>query len=95
MALIDKLKAAGEQATASARESLEQAELHHCLNQAYSDLGRTTFALLQQGELSNQRLAGPAQRIRELESELAALPARGREPRSQKMSKPIDSEGRP
>jgi hypothetical protein len=66
MALIDKLKAAGEQATAAARESMKQAELNHDLNQAYNDLGRMTFALVQQGALSDERLAAAAERIHEL-----------------------------
>jgi hypothetical protein len=72
VALIDKLKAAGEQVTASARESLQESQLNHDLNQAYNELGRTTFALLEQGALSDERLAGPAEQIRELENKLAA-----------------------
>ncbi len=75
MALIDKLKAAGEQASAAGRESLHQAEPLHDLNQAYNDLGRTTFGLLQQGVFSDERLAPAAQLIHDLEDELAAKSA--------------------
>ncbi len=67
MALIDDLKAAGAQATAAARESLQQAERNHELNQAYNELGRATFALIEQGALSDERLAPAADRIRGLQ----------------------------
>lgn len=73
MGMIDKLRAGAEQATSRARESVQEAQLRHDLGAAYGDLGRITFALVERGALSDGQLTSPAARIRELETQLAAL----------------------
>ena len=73
MGLIERLTAAGQQATASARETLEETQLRRDLARAYDDLGRTTSELIQRGALRDDRLARAARRIGELEARLAAL----------------------
>jgi hypothetical protein len=80
MGLIDKLKNAGEQATASARVSLHEAELTRDLDHAYSELGRIAYVLLARGEVTNEQLAPAADRVRALEHELAALTSPTRRP---------------
>ena len=73
MGLIDQVKAGAEQATSRARESVQEAQLRHELGQAYGELGRTAFGLIEQRALDEQRLAAPAERVRTLEAQLAAL----------------------
>lgn len=75
MGLIDKMKTGAEQATSRARESLQEAQLRHELGHAYDELGRSAYALLEQGALADERLAAGAARVRELETQLAALTA--------------------
>ena len=70
---IDKLKSAGEQATASARVSLHEAELRRDLDRAYSELGRTTYDLVEDGTVTDQRLVAGVDRVRELDLELATV----------------------
>jgi hypothetical protein len=71
--LIDNLKSAGEQATASARTSLQETQLRHDLTQAYAELGRATYDLLARGALVHERLSSSAEAVRVLERELARL----------------------
>jgi hypothetical protein len=73
MGLIDKLTSAGEQATASARESLHESQLRHDLAHAYGELGRLTYGLLEAGALADVRLVSGADAVRALERELAGL----------------------
>jgi hypothetical protein len=75
MGLIDKMREGAEQATSRARESVQEVQLKHDLAQAYSDLGRATYKLVEQGEISAGALESPAAHVRELESQLAALGA--------------------
>ena len=71
--MIDKLKAGAEQATSRARESVQEAEVRHDLGQAYGELGRIAFALVEQGALTDGRLVSFTERIRGLEEQVAAL----------------------
>jgi hypothetical protein len=73
MELIDKLNAGAQHAIARARESVHETQLKRELADAYADLGRRTFALLQQRSITDERLASPASRIHDLEAQLAAL----------------------
>lgn len=75
MGLIEKLTEGAEQATSRARESVHEAQLKQDLAQAYGELGRATFALLEQGRLEHERLTPGVDRIRELETQLAGLAA--------------------
>ncbi|HVC86016.1 MAG TPA: hypothetical protein VNC40_01170 [Gaiellaceae bacterium] len=75
MGLIDRVKAGAEQAAGRARESVQEAQLRHELGQAYGELGRVSYALLEQGVLADERFVAPAERVRGLEAQLAVLAA--------------------
>lgn len=75
--MIDKLTAAGQRATERARESVHEAQLKHDLAHAYSELGHTTFTLVQQGAVTEARLASRVGQISELETQLAAVSSSG------------------
>lgn len=79
MGLIDRMKTSAEQATSRARESVQEAQLRHELGQAYGELGRSAYGLVDEGSLADERLAAEAGRVRDLEARLAALAAGARE----------------
>ncbi len=66
MGFLDKAKSAAEQAASKAKETAEDVQTKRGLGQAYGDLGRTTFELIESGEISHERLAPLADKIREL-----------------------------
>ncbi len=77
MGFLDKAKSAAEQAAHKAKEGAEMAaskaketaedvQTKRGLAQAYGDLGRATFELIESGELSHERLTPLAETIREL-----------------------------
>jgi hypothetical protein len=72
MGFLDKAKAAAEQAAAKAKEGVEDVQTKRELGQAYGELGRTTFELLESGDISNDRLEAIAVRIRGLNEKVAA-----------------------
>jgi hypothetical protein len=74
MGLLDKAKAAAEQAAAKAKEGVEDVQTKRELSQAYGDLGRLAFSLVESGELSNDQLDATVDRIRALEAKAAAEP---------------------
>ncbi|MGH2874106.1 MAG: hypothetical protein ACRDL5_16790 [Solirubrobacteraceae bacterium] len=70
MSLIDKLKAGADEATARARETVQDTQLKHELGQAYGELGRAAYALIEEGGLpqaADSRLSGAVERVRRLE----------------------------
>lgn len=67
MGFLDKAKAAAEQAAAKAKEGVEDVQSKRELGQAYGELGRSAYALIQGGELSHPGLDAIAARIRALE----------------------------
>jgi hypothetical protein len=75
MGLLDKAKAAAEQAAAKAKEGVEDVQTKRELGQAYGDLGRLTFQLIESGELSNAQLDALRDKIRALEAKASAEPA--------------------
>jgi hypothetical protein len=73
----DRLKAGAEEvktgagdATARARETMHDAQVRRELQNAYTDLGRTTYTLVDEGSLKDERLDHAVARIRELGSQL-------------------------
>jgi outer membrane murein-binding lipoprotein Lpp len=72
MSLFNKAKQAAEQAAAKAREGVEDVQQKRELSQAYNELGKTTFELLESGEISNPRLDATAAKIRGLNEKIAA-----------------------
>jgi len=75
VSFFNKAKQAAEQAAAKAKEGVEDVQQKRELAQAYNELGRTTFELLESGEISHPTLGATAARIRELNEKLAASPA--------------------
>jgi hypothetical protein len=78
MGLMDKLKAGAEevkvgagQATAAARDTVHEAQVRHDLAQAYTELGRTTYTLVDEGSLRDERLDHAVKRIRDLGAQLS------------------------
>ena len=71
MGLLDKAKAAAEQAAAKAKEGVEDVQTKRDLGQAYGELGRMTYRLVDSGELSNPELTTLVERIRSLEARTA------------------------
>jgi hypothetical protein len=77
MGFMDKLKAGAEEvkagageATARARGTMHDAQVTRELQNAYTELGRTTYTLVDEGSLKDERLDHAVARIRELGSQL-------------------------
>jgi hypothetical protein len=64
MGLLDKAKQAAEQAAAKAREGVEDVQAKRDLSQAYNELGKTTFELVESGALSHAGLDAAVERVR-------------------------------
>ncbi|HLX32657.1 MAG TPA: hypothetical protein VKR79_07800 [Gaiellaceae bacterium] len=75
MGLLDKAKQAAEQAATKAKEGVEDVQQKRELGQAYGDLGKTTFELVESGELSHPKFEATVAKIRDLNEKLAAAPA--------------------
>jgi len=72
MGLLDKAKQAAEQAAAKAKEGVEDVQTKRELSQAYGDLGKATFELVESGEISNSRFDALVAKIKTLNEKLAA-----------------------
>jgi hypothetical protein len=75
MSLLDKAKQKAEQAAAKAKEGVEDVQQKRELAQAYGELGKTAFELVESGEISHARLETTAAQIRTLNEKLADSPA--------------------
>ncbi len=71
MGLADKLKAGVEQAGNKARETAQEVQTKRELGQAYTDLGKTAFGLIDRGEISHGELTAGADHIKELQARLS------------------------
>jgi len=72
MGLLDKAKAAAVEATAKAKEGVEDVQLKRELSQAYNELGKVAFDLFDSNEISHPKLEAPAEKIRGLNARGAA-----------------------
>ena len=70
MSFFNKAKQAAEQAAAKAKEGVEDVQQKRELSQAYGDLGKTAFGLIESGELSHSGLEAGAAKIRELNAKI-------------------------
>ncbi len=78
MGLLDKAKAAAEQAATRAKDTAGELQTKRELGQVYDELGRKTFELVEAGEVSSPALESLVERIRALNAKLAegaAVPA--------------------
>lgn len=71
MSFFNKAKQAAEQAAARVQEGVEDVQQKRELSQAYGDLGKTAFALIESGELTHSGLDAGAAKIRELNAKIA------------------------
>ena len=70
MGFLDKAKAAAEQAASKAKETAGELQTKRELGQAYDELGRTTFDLVESGEVAATPLEPLVERIRTLKAQL-------------------------
>ena len=66
MGFLDKAKAAAEQAAAKVQEGVDDVQAKRELSQAYNELGKTAFELIESGELSHPQLTSIVERVRAL-----------------------------
>ena len=71
MGFLDKAKAAAEQAAAKAKEGVDDVQVKRELGQAYGELGKATFELMESGGLSSPKLDPLAEKIRGLNERAA------------------------
>jgi hypothetical protein len=66
MGLLDKAKQAAEQATAKAKEGVEDVQVKRELSQTYNELGKVAFELVDSNEITHPKLEALAEKIRAL-----------------------------
>ena len=69
MGFLDKAKAAAEQATAKAKEGVEDVQTKRQLAQAYSELGQKAYDLADRGDLKHPELDPVVEKIRGLKAQ--------------------------
>ena len=69
MGLLDKAKAAAEQAATKAKEGAQDLKEKRELGTLYGELGKTTFELVESGELTHPQLTESVEKIRALRAE--------------------------
>jgi hypothetical protein len=72
MSFFDKAKQAANQAVTKTKEGVEDVQQKRELGQAYGDLGKAAFELIESGEISNPRFDATVATIRDLNEKLAA-----------------------
>ena len=75
MGFLDRAKQAAEQAATKAKEGVEDVQQKRELSQAYGELGKTAFELVDAGEVSHPRFEATVAQIRDLNAKLAESPA--------------------
>jgi hypothetical protein len=66
MGFLDKAKAAAVEATAKAKEGVEDVQVKRELSQAYNELGKVAFELIESNDITHPRLETLAEKIRGL-----------------------------
>jgi len=72
MKLIDKAKAAAEQAAVKAKEGVEEVQTKRELHAAHAELGTKVFELVEGGKLEHPELTSHVEKIKDLKAKLAA-----------------------
>jgi hypothetical protein len=93
MGFLDKAKAAAEQAAAKAKEGVEDVQVKRELGQAYGELGKATFELVEKGELSHPGLEDVVAKIRELNAKAAGDDSLADETSAE--AEPAEADGQP
>jgi len=71
MGLLDKVKAGAEQAANTAQKQAQIVAAKREMNQAYGELGKTAYGLVDRGEISHGDLAAGVDHIRDLQGRLS------------------------
>jgi hypothetical protein len=71
MGLLDKVKAGAEQAANTAQKQAQTVAAKRELSQAYGDLGKTAYGLVDRGAISHGDLAAGVDHIRDLQARLS------------------------
>jgi len=71
MGFLDKAKAAAGQAAGKAKAGVEDLQAKVDLGAAYDELGKTTFELIERGEVAHPKLDEAAEKIRTLRARAA------------------------
>ena len=77
MGFLDKAKAAGQSAVAKGKEEAKELQTKREIGQAYDELGKVAYDLVERGEISHAELTGGADRIRALKAQLEELSGGG------------------
>ena len=77
MGFLDKAKAGVQSAGAKAKEEAKELQTKREIGQAYDELGKVAYDLVERGEISHAELATVADRIRALKAQLAELAGGG------------------
>jgi hypothetical protein len=64
MGFLDKAKAAAEQAAAKAKEGVDDVQAKRGLSQAYGELGKVAYGLIESGAITHAQLDEAAARVR-------------------------------
>jgi hypothetical protein len=89
MGVLDKAKAAAQQATMKAKEGVAGVQTKRKLTQAYGELGQTAFELVQNGELAHPRLSPTVERVGALKTQLERGQSEGQPPASSSGTPPV------
>jgi hypothetical protein len=68
---LNKAKQAAETAVAKTKEGVEDVQQKRELSQAYGELGKLTFELIEAGEITNSRFDATVAKIKDLNEKLA------------------------
>jgi hypothetical protein len=71
LSLLDKAKSVADQATAKAKEGIDDVQARRELGQAYDELGKLAYELATAGEISSPRLDPLVEKIKGLRAESA------------------------
>ena len=75
MGFLDRVRENIQDTATLAREGMEDLQTKRELGQAYGELGRRAFELIESGGLQSDELAPEVDRIRKLKAELETKPA--------------------
>jgi hypothetical protein len=69
VSLLDKAKSVADQATAKAKEGIDDVQTRRELGQAYDELGKLAYDLVTAGEITNEKLDPLVEKIKGLTAE--------------------------
>lgn len=75
MGFLDKAMSAADQMATRAKEGVDDVQAKRNLKVAYEDLGRTAFQLIEENEISHQRLTAQADELRKLQAQIPHDPS--------------------